>query len=322
VQLREAATKEYKWLERDWYSLYSFGERNFWALFLSDYLQLVLFAVEAGGPDQALARSSIGRIQTVPTDVLTADGADAHVRLAALADQPAPAGRPRQLDRPAVHSGLPCGELITQDEIRRWLKGQLTTGRQTVPAEQHPAYHTARHRYPRPAISGARELQELAINEGVVPATLSDVDAWWIAADLALYRWELVDAYDDDLCGFVKTVTHDVFAAQSEGVATNPQLWDWQNLVDLHRYCYARLNALLPTILPTELAARRNAQSHLNYFAWALHESLRQAGDMRAWYAFGPELRDILCKSDPGNLTPAQGSLLKQLIERFGPCPI
>lgn len=321
VRLRGAAAKEYDWLDRDWAFIYNFGDRDFWGLYLSDYSQLILLAVEYGGPDLALARQFAEHVRQLRTDSLTAEGAMAQEHLAAIAGLPALPAPLRMLSRPVSCAALPCGELITQQEIRRWLESPSgSEGRFGVRAEALPSYVTDRKRSPLPS-RDSEQLKDLAISEGIVPGATRNPDALWHAVDLALYRWELSNSYKEESCQFARDVAYEVYAAQISEQGRDPELWTWRHQVELHRYCYQRLLVLIPTIRPDELPALRSSQAHLNYFAAALYESLRRAGDTQSWHAFAPEIYTLLCSSDPGNLSANQTELLRQLVQRFGPCP-
>jgi hypothetical protein len=313
--LGAAAETEYQRLDLEWSRMYYFGERIFWGLFLSDYLQLILFVVRSGVGDRDFARLIVDHVASHPTDLLTSEGATAYRELSEWAARLRPASPSTILGRPSLTGHLPCGDLIDQDEILAWLRTPLVQRDESARSDL-PQYATSRERYPRPATRDPVELQEMAISLGVAPGSSGKIDAWWVAVDLAVYRWELYDYYEESSADFLNSIAYEAYAGYCR--CDNPEPIVWRHLADLFAYCFERLTALVARVARDELEERRRAEGELNFYAWARLQVLHRGNDVVGWYAFAPTVYKVLSESLPGNLTGAQRAALEFLAREYG----
>lgn len=324
-QAADVAHTEYRWMNRDYPRLYGSGNEAYWHLFLSDYLYLYALAFASGvNPSRAeeheldgeIVRILAGRADAVAPGSLTKLGEQAKARIFNQAGRPPPLAPATYLIRPESADEMPCGRLITQEEITEWLTHDRDQpGAGDLPLSALPAYHPNRNRAARPEGATLTDLRALSQEQvghaQVVP------DAWWKAADFGLYRWEMLHHFDQETTDWVSDLAYGLYAAKERGDAPDSPLWDWRNLVDLFQYCLDRLETLLPTIDPGDADARRAAYGTRNYFAWSLYECMRAASQTSAWNAFEPQLYAILNESHPQELTAAQTSTLRRLRQKY-----
>jgi hypothetical protein len=328
-EVAAVAREEWKCLDNDWPRSFAEGDQGFWGHFLSDcmYLYATAFpssiessAMGNGKPDREVVTYILEHVRLLPEGRLTRRGIQARGRLCTSIGMAAPPSTDRFQALPTTFDHLPCRDLITQEEIRTWLtQDREPTGGPGGATADLPTYVTSRPRYPRPPTTDLVELKNMALWDGV-SQTVTRVDAWWIAMDLALYRWEMLQRFDKDTTEWARQIAYDLYAAKRRGDAPDSPLWAWTNLIDLFRYCYERTVALVPTVSVDRPNDQREAQGARNFFAWALLEVLGAAGDTTGWNAFAPEVHAILCASHPQTRTASQTGLLRALESRYGPC--
>lgn len=322
------AFEEYRWMDGDWPKVFACGDQTLWGLFLS---HLVSFFVSAygyrdivGALDKHPVSPGVAKIicdhaLALETMYITSWGADARRELCYQLgiEEAESVGT---LELPTTYGHLACTDLIDQDDIRAWLTDDRDqqSGRDVAP-EALPTYQTARSCHQRPQTTDLERLRSLSLQLGV-GKTGTNPDAWWTAMDLALYRWEVLRRFDEDTCDWVHNVAYDVYATMDRGEGRDSSLWSWQHVVDLYRYCYERVTALMPTISTDRPNDQRNAQGHQNFFAWGLLESLAATGDRPGWHAFAPQVHALLCAAHPQTLTAAQISLRQALEQEYGDC--
>jgi hypothetical protein len=318
-QVGDVAVREWRHMDRDLPAVFQHGDNAFWGLFLSDYLSLALRSLVA--PEQVRPELSEAELTHILDSVdrfarlLTDAGHDAYVSLSRRLGRPAASPETTPLREPDSFDRFPCGSLIEQAEIERWLAVGRRAPR-TDDGRVMPEYRTARPRYRRPRTTDPVELYDLSLRQ--VGVAQSDPDGWWAALDIALYRWELTDRYDAEAVTWVRQIAYDTFKVKENGTATGP-LWAWAYLVDVFEYCRDRLIALLPTIDPNRPVELRDAQGHENWFATFLYRSLQASGDTRRLNAFEYDLYTTLHRSHRGNLTPDQIQQLRMLEHKYGP---
>ncbi len=324
-QIANVALEEWRWIGRDFPKLYGSGDEAYWHLFLSDYLCLYAMAFASGfSPSDAeghevdggIAKAMADYAASVQAGSLTELGEQAKARIFALVGWPPP---PRSLSfvaRPTRASDMPCGSLITQVEIADWLEHDRDEPSIDVAEGTLPVYEPSRRRAPLPPGADLETLRELSLDQ--VGRAQSHPDAWWAAVDFGLYRWEMVRHYDEETTQWVRNLVHDLYATKARGDAPDTPLWDWQNLIDLFRYCLSRVEALLSAIDPARPHDRRSAQGDRNCFAWSAYECMRADGQTAAWNSFEPQLYAVLNESHPHELTPAQAGMLPALRRKYG----
>lgn len=327
-QVVNAALREWRCMDDDWPKAFACGDPRFWGLFLSDCMHLYATAFASGvrpsqagehDGDRGIVMHILEHARLLPSGHLTRRGVQARAQLCALIGASAPA-TDRFLIPPETFTHLPCGNLITQEDIRRWMsRDREPTGEPEVAVADLPTYVTERPRYPRPATTDLTQLRRMAMFEGVGKA-VSNVDAWWTAVDLAVYRWEVLHRFDVDTCNLVRQLSYDTYAAKIHGEAPDSALWAWQHFIDLFHYCYERTTALMPTVSRDRPNDRREAQGARNWFASTLLQVLCAAGDTTGANAFAPEVHAILSASHPQNLTAFQAGLLRALESGSDPC--
>jgi hypothetical protein len=316
------ALQEWRCADNDLPKVFTSGDNTFWGLFLSDYLHLCALAIAApsahGVTDltDGLVAAVLGYADR-SAGQLTEAGVRAYESLQRAAGRTTISTPAATLRRPDSYGRFPSGKLIDQAEIERWLAADRL-GSLPKQGVAMPEYSTGRPRYPRPTTTNLAELHNLSLRQ--VVAAQSNPDAWWIALDIAIYRWELLGSYDDEAISWVRTIAYDTFAAKEGDAETEGPLWSWENFVDLFQYCYDRLRALIPTIDPGRPLDLRDAQGHENLFADFLYRCLARSGDVRRLNAFEFKLYTTLCQSQRGNLTAAQIALLRVLEQKYGPC--
>jgi hypothetical protein len=325
-QVADIAFEEVHWMDRDYPGLYRSGNETYWHLFLSDYLYLYALAlaceVQPGQADASHVSGSIAGIiaeqaAALQPGSLTKRGVWGKARLFAMVGRAAPAAPADWLARPALADKMPCGSLITQDEIADWLEHDRDEPSESDLSESDlPRYEPSRRRAPRPAGASLALLRDLSVQQ--VGRALSKPDAWWDAVDLGLYRWEMVRHFDEETTSWVRQLAYDLYALKERGDAPDTPLWDWQNLTDLFQYCLARVEALTSAVDPRRPDDRSAAQGARNYFAWSAYECMRAGGQSAAWNAFEPQLYAILNESHPQELTAVQASMLPALRQKYG----
>jgi hypothetical protein len=306
--LAGVALAEWEHLDNDLPKAHQVGDNVFWGLFVSDYVRLCALAYPTGVSD-ALLSTVLAYASEVPEGCLTASGVHACQKLQRAAGRPVTAMIPAWR-RPNDHSRLPCGRLIDQAEIDRWLAAGLSGGTAAGDGQRLPPYVTERRRYQRPASTNPQDLYASSLRK--VGAAQTQPDAWWDAIDIALYRWDLVPTYDEEVVRWAQQIAYDVWATKTSDAPPSGPAWSWTNLADLFQHLQHRLEQGVSTIGPGSATDLRDAQGHRNFFAYFHYRALVACGDVRRINAFKPELHAILRQSHRGNLTATQLALLAE----------
>ena len=311
-------------LDNEWSQMFSISTPAYWGLFLSDAAALreMQFRHLPGGKlDDAQIynpRFLVEHAARIDTRDLTVRGQSAiryHAERAAIScPSLAP---PRGMPTLAEISGLPCGALITQDEIRGWIKpirhgASEATGQTWRPTKRTPV--------PRPRGLTAEALHQRAIWEGV-SHTHSDPNGWWVAIDLAIYRWELSPTFVSSQFQLVRDVAYDLYAARERRETPRTPEWSWDTVLEMFEFVEAKLKEQFDSSANLAPLEFREIFSNILWFSTFRLDCLEHAGRFGEWYALAPAVNKALAEANPQFLTASQAHFVRNFDEilRRGP---